>query len=89
MTLVDHQNTERALFNPAFYVLLHPLLTLKNFALGLRRDYDAVKAALTYEWGAGQTEGQINQLKLLKREAYGRAKFDLLRRRVLGMPVAA
>lgn len=31
----------------------------------------------------GQVEGQVNQLKLLKREVYGRAKFDLLRARVL------
>lgn len=64
------------------------ITVLRNFATGLRRDYDAVKAALTYEWSAGQTEGQIDRIKLLKLEAYGRAKFDLLRRRVIGMPVA-
>jgi transposase len=28
-------------------------------------------------------EGQINRLKLIKRQAYGRAGFDLLRHRVL------
>jgi transposase len=60
--------------------------SLKNFATGLRRDYDAVKAAATYEWSNGQTEGQINRLKCIKRQMYGRAKFDLLRKRVLGMP---
>lgn len=60
---------------------------LRNFAIGLRRDYDAVRAALCYEWSSGQVEGQINRLKLLKREMYGRANFDLLRKRVLGMPV--
>lgn len=62
---------------------------LHNFAIGLRRDYDAVKAALTYEWSSGQVEGQINRLKFIKRQAYGRAKFDLLRRRVIGMPLLA
>ncbi len=31
----------------------------------------------------GQTEGHVNRLKLLKRQMYGRAKFDLLRRRLL------
>jgi transposase len=31
----------------------------------------------------GQTEGQITRLKLIKRQGYGRAKFDLLRKRVL------
>jgi transposase len=34
-------------------------------------------------WSNGQTEGQINQLKTLKRQMYGRASFDLLERRFL------
>lgn len=50
----------------------------------LRRDYEAVAAALEYEWSSGQVEGQINRLKLVKRQMYGRACFDLLRQRVLG-----
>lgn len=56
---------------------------LKSFALGLKRDYDAVKAGLTLEWSNGQTEGQVHRLKLLKRQMYGRGRFDLLRKRVL------
>ena len=40
-------------------------------------------AALTHEWSAGQTEGRVTWLKLLKLQKFGRAKFDLLRRRVL------
>lgn len=56
----------------------------QNFATGLQRDYEAVKAALTYEWSNGQVEGQVNRLKFVKRQGYGRAKFDLLRKRVLG-----
>jgi len=31
----------------------------------------------------GQTEGHVNRLKLLKRQMYGRARFDLLRLRVI------
>jgi transposase len=31
----------------------------------------------------GQVEGQVNRIKMLKRQTYGRAEFDLLRRRVL------
>ena len=52
------------------------LNVFRNFAAGLRRDYAAVKAALTYEWSQGQVEGQVNRLKLIKREMYGRANFD-------------
>jgi transposase len=57
---------------------------IENFARALRRDYKAVGAALEYEWSSGQVEGQINRLKLIKRQMYGRASFDLLRQRVLG-----
>ncbi len=57
---------------------------LATFAAGLRRDEDAVRAALSEPWSNGQVEGQINRLKLVKREMYGRAGFDLLRARVLG-----
>lgn len=54
-----------------------------RFAHGVRRDYAAVHAALCYPWSQGQTEGQVNRLKLLKRQMYGRAGFPLLRRRML------
>ena len=57
---------------------------LAPFAAGLRRDEDAVRAALTEPWSNGQVEGQVNRLKVIKREMYGRAGFDLLRGRVLG-----
>lgn len=56
---------------------------LKSFAAGLRRDYEAVKAGLTEIWSNGQVEGQVHRLKLLKRQAYGRASFETLRKRVL------
>jgi len=56
---------------------------LERFALGLRRDAAAVRAALSVEHSNGQTEGQVNRLKVIKRAMYGRGNFDLLRQRVL------
>jgi transposase len=32
---------------------------------------------------SGSVEGHSNRLKVIKRQMYGRAKFDLLRKRVL------
>ena len=43
----------------------------------------AVQAGPALRYGNGQTEGQVNRLKLVKRQGYGRANFDLLRKRVL------
>lgn len=60
--------------------------SLRTFAAGLLKDYDAVRAALELEWSNGQVEGQVNRLKVIKRDMYGRAKFDLLRLRVLHPP---
>ena len=56
---------------------------LRGFADGLGRDLPAIHAALTLPWSTGPVEGHITRLKLLKRQMYGRAKFDLLRQRVL------
>jgi transposase len=56
---------------------------LRRFALGLLPDKAAILAGLSEEWSNGPTEGHINRLKTLKRQMYGRAKFDLLRQRLL------
>jgi transposase len=56
---------------------------LETFVVKLRQDFEAVLAALVTPYSQGQTEGRVNKLKLIKRSMYGRAKFDLLRRRVL------
>jgi transposase len=56
---------------------------LKSFAQGLKRDYDAVKAGLTFKWSQGPVEGHVHRLKLIKRQVYGRAGFQMLRKRVL------
>jgi transposase len=55
---------------------------LQSFAAGLRQDESAVAAALTEAWSNGPVEGQVNRLKTIKRQMYGRAGFELLRARV-------
>jgi len=59
---------------------------LASFVSSIQQDIDAVLAGLTLPWSTGPLEGHINRLKLLKRSMYGRAGFDLLRRRVLWTP---
>jgi len=54
-----------------------------RFALGLRDDYDAVRAGLTLDHSNGQVEGQVTRLKLVRRSMYGRGRFDVLEHRVL------
>jgi transposase len=56
---------------------------LARFAQGLDRDADAVQNALELPWTTSPVEGQVNRIKTVKRAMYGRAGFDLLRRRVL------
>lgn len=60
-----------------------PLPQFQKFAQSLQEDDAAVKAGVTLATNNGQVEGQVNRLKMLKRQMYGRAGFDLLRRRVL------
>jgi transposase len=59
------------------------LAPLASFARFLRRDQDAVCAGLTLEHSSGKVEGTVNKIKMLKRQMFGRANFDLLRIRVL------
>jgi transposase len=56
---------------------------MRGFATSLRSDLPAVRAAFTLPWSNGQTEGQVDRLKFLKRQMYGRASVELLRLRVL------
>ncbi|GHO90152.1 hypothetical protein KSF_002000 [Reticulibacter mediterranei] len=56
---------------------------LQTFAEGLRREYSAMKGALTFSYSNGPVKGQINKLKYIKRSMYGRGSFELLRQKVL------
>jgi transposase len=59
------------------------LYAMQRFSRTLQRDIEAVRNAITEPWSNGQTEGQINRLKALKRTMYGRAGPELLRARLL------
>lgn len=50
---------------------------------GLRRERAELLAALTRPWSTGPVEGHITRLKLSKRQGYGRAGLDTLKRRFL------
>ncbi|MFF0088021.1 transposase [Streptomyces canus] len=56
---------------------------LSGVASGLTNDLDAVTAGLTLRWSSGATEGAVNSIKKIKRQLYGRAEFDLLRKMIL------
>jgi transposase len=56
---------------------------LHSFTRGLKHDHDAVLNGLTTQWNSGIVEGNVNRLKTIKRQMYGRAAFPLLRKRVL------
>ncbi|MFL1906117.1 transposase [Streptomyces tauricus] len=59
------------------------LPSLRHFAQHLLRDLDAVTAGLTLPWNSGVVEGHVNRIKMLKRQMFGRAGFEFLRKRVL------
>ncbi|MGW6332160.1 ISL3 family transposase [Nocardia rhamnosiphila] len=59
------------------------LPALHSFVRGLRRDLDAVTAGLSLPWNSGPVEGHVNRIKMIKRQMFGRAKPDLLRKRIL------
>jgi hypothetical protein len=56
---------------------------IRSFAAGLRKDWAAVTAGLTMPWSSGAVEGAVNRIKMIKRQMFGRANPDLLRRRIL------
>nr|WP_165400027.1 ISL3 family transposase [Xylanibacterium ulmi] len=60
-----------------------PLPHAHSFVRGLEQDRDAVVAAVTLPHHNGRTEGVNTRTKMLKRQTYGRAGFDLLRHRIL------
>lgn len=59
---------------------------IRNFAYQLRQDILAVEAAVTEKWSNGPVEGQVNRLKTIKRQMYGRAGVELLRARLIPLP---
>jgi len=78
-----HQHTDEGFTQWLEQVQGSAIEELVSFAKGLLRDEAAVRAGLSLKWNQGPVEGAVNRLKLIKRSMYGRAKFDLLRTRVL------
>jgi transposase len=56
---------------------------LHSFTAGLKRDLDAVVNGLSLPYSSGAVEGNVNRIKMLKRQMHGNARFVLLRKRVL------
>jgi transposase len=59
------------------------LLEFSSFGNGIIKDMLVVRAALSCEWSQRQVEGRVNRLKVIKRMMCGRAKFELLRTKVI------
>lgn len=55
---------------------------LHRFVNGLENDLEPVINALKYNFTNGLVEGNVNRLKTIKRGMYGRAGFELLKRKV-------
>jgi transposase len=60
-----------------------PTSSLTSTPSGRKRDLDAVVSGLSLPYSSGAVEGDVNRIKMLKRQMYGRASFDLLRKRAL------
>jgi transposase len=59
---------------------------VRGFATGLRSGFDAVRAGLIEHWSSGAVEGTVNRIKTIKRQKYGRASLDPLRKSILAPP---
>ena len=55
----------------------------RRVAAGMEADAAAICEAISSRWSNGVVEGHVNRLKMLKRQMYGRAGFELLRQRVM------
>jgi len=67
--------------------LLPWLEDITKSGISAKQDMAMVTNVLSLPWSNGQTEGRLNRFKLIKRQMYGRANFDLLRKRVLACPM--
>lgn len=59
---------------------------LKSSATGLLSDLQSIENAINLHWSNGAVEGNVNKLKTIKRQIYGRAGFYLLGKRLVLAP---
>ncbi|WP_443147257.1 transposase [Pedobacter sp. GR22-6] len=67
-------------------VLNSGIREMATFANGLLRDYQSIENAISLLWSNGPVEGNVNKLQTIKRQMYGRARFNLLRKRLVLTP---
>ena len=79
--MAEHRGTD--LDSWAAHVRAAGLAEMEPFLNGLDADHDAAVAGLSQPYSNGPTEGINTKTKLIKRQMYGRAGFDLLRHRIL------
>lgn len=80
---MHEQKNEQALESWLIQAEESKILEIQQFTKYIRTDMEAVKYALSYPWSNGIVEGQVNRLKVIKRQMYCRAKLDLLSKKVL------
>ena len=56
---------------------------IQSLAKSMGQDFDAINAAIKEKWSNGVVEGHVNRIKMLKRQMYGRANIDLIKKRVM------
>jgi len=61
----------------------HESDVLQRFIVNLKTDYEAVINASTYKMNNGIVEGNVNKVKVIKRDMYGRAFIKLLKAKVI------
>ena len=81
--LMSEQKNEHALREWIIQAEATKIYEVEQFIKYIRTDIDAFKHALSHSWSNGIVEGQVNRLKVLKRQMYGRANLDLLSKKVL------
>jgi len=67
-------------------VLNSGISEIATFANGLIRDYQSIENAISLPWSNGPVEGNVNKLKTIKRKMYGRASFELIKKRLVLKP---
>jgi transposase len=61
----------------------YKLTGLRSFVNGLSQDIEAVKNGISMTWSNGAVEGHVNRIKTIKRQMYGRASFNLLKKKII------
>jgi len=59
---------------------------LRGFAIGLKKDLKSIKNSFDLPWSNGPVEGNVNKIKTLKRQMYGRCSLSLFEKRLVLAP---